>query len=305
MAYLKIKAQSGTIKSIRNYLEKDERAEEVTGLNVNNLDNWDNEMIAAKVVQRKTDGVQFYHLIQSFDPQDGTTIDKDKIHQCGVELTKKLSEQGYQVVVVTHADKEHIHNHIIVNSVNQVTGKKLQLSKAKTEARANKFADVRFYELTKLNDEICRKHGLMTLDESKARKDKEAVSRGEQPTTRGKDENYLKDSWKQNLREGLQQVWNDRTVVDGESFATALEKQGIKISRVTGTGNITYVDRAGNKARATGLGEFNRDDVSKLFEKNRQLRIEAERCIQEAKKVEQEQKQKINFVRREKGGMSR
>lgn len=96
-----------------------------------------------------------YRIIQSFDPSDN--IDPELANKIGCELAMKLTGGGFSFVVGTHVDKEHTHNHIVINSTN-------------LEA-TYKFRDVkRSFErvLKKLNDEICRKHNLSVIKERKA-----------------------------------------------------------------------------------------------------------------------------------------
>ena len=69
------------------------------------------------------------HLIQSFLPGETTP---EMAHQIGLELCKKILKNEYEFVLSTHIDKGHIHNHIIFNNVNMVTGKCYQSNKKAT-----------------------------------------------------------------------------------------------------------------------------------------------------------------------------
>src|SRR5699024_12000206 len=70
----------------------------------------------------KYDGIQAHHVIQSFKPDEVTP---EKANQVGLELAKKLAP-NHEVAVYTHDDTNHVHNHIVINSVNFETGKKYQ-----------------------------------------------------------------------------------------------------------------------------------------------------------------------------------
>ena len=83
------------------------------------------EMMETKNRWGKKDGVQGYHLIQSFLPGEVTP---EETHQLGVLLARQLFENRFEVVIGTHLDKAHLHNHIIVNSVSFVDGKKYHSS---------------------------------------------------------------------------------------------------------------------------------------------------------------------------------
>src|SRR5699024_12300423 len=70
----------------------------------------------------KNDGIQAQHVIQSFKPDEVTP---EKANQVGLELAKKLAP-NHEVAVYTHDDTNHVHNHIVINSVNFETGQKYQ-----------------------------------------------------------------------------------------------------------------------------------------------------------------------------------
>ena len=67
----------------------------------------------------KTDGVQAYHLIQSFKPDELTP---ELAHEIGNRFAEEYLD-GYEVIVGTHTDRHHIHNHIIFNSVSDRNGR--------------------------------------------------------------------------------------------------------------------------------------------------------------------------------------
>lgn len=90
-----------------------------------------------------------HHIIQSFDPKDG--IDTATAHKIGVMLAEQVTGGSHEYMIATHLDKGHLHNHIIVNSVNRETGRKLRVQKST-------IGDIR-----ELSDELCRAHGLSVL----------------------------------------------------------------------------------------------------------------------------------------------
>lgn len=93
-------------------------------------------------------GIIAHHFIQSFSPNDNIT--PETVHRFGVEYAK-LCFPNYQVVVSTHIDKEHLHNHIIVNSCNMITGKKFYDNK---ESMKNNRV---------ISDKLCRKYGVSVI----------------------------------------------------------------------------------------------------------------------------------------------
>ena len=68
------------------------------------------EMSRTKERFGKTEGVLGYHIIQSFKPGE---ITADKCHELGIKLAEELFGDRFQIVVGTHLNKEHLHNHIV------------------------------------------------------------------------------------------------------------------------------------------------------------------------------------------------
>lgn len=93
-------------------------------------------------------GIIAHHFIQSFSPNDNIT--PETVHRFGVEYVKQCFP-NYQVVVSTHIDKEHLHNHIIVNSCNMITGKKFYDNKESMKSNRD------------ISDKLCRKYGVSVI----------------------------------------------------------------------------------------------------------------------------------------------
>ncbi len=100
---------------------------------------------------RKTEGRGYYHIVQAFAPDD--PLDFATAHELGVKLAEHF--EGYQCIVVTHMNTAHIHNHIIMNSVNFETGMKFHQS-------AREMQQVKDY-----CSQLCWEYGL-SVTESKA-----------------------------------------------------------------------------------------------------------------------------------------
>ena len=79
------------------------------------------EMNATKRRWDKTGGVLGYHIIHSYAPGEVTP---EEAHAAGVELAERLLGDRYEAVVSTHLDREHLHCHIVFNSVSFLDGKK-------------------------------------------------------------------------------------------------------------------------------------------------------------------------------------
>ena len=78
------------------------------------------EFLSTKLLHHKDGGVMFYHMVQSFPK--GVDIDPRAAHEAARRLAGYFG--GCEVLVCTHTDREHIHSHCIINSVNFETGKK-------------------------------------------------------------------------------------------------------------------------------------------------------------------------------------
>lgn len=290
MGVLKIKASKNSCSNIKEYLEKEDRAIKKSEYGILDSDNWDKNMQETKEYHNKTDKRQFYQVIQSFDQEpNNPNYNADEVHQAGKELAEEYYKKGYEVVIITHDDTDNLHNHIIINSVNAETGEKLNLSKKDIQ------------ELHEKNDEICKEHGLRTLDESKEIKTEREREQGIQPTSRKTDEKWVEErgqSFKENMRNNLQEIFQRDDIKNEEEYRQALEEKGMKISRETEK-TLTYEDEYGNKARANKLGDFDRENINEMYEKNIELEREQQR--------EQEREDRRERIRRarEYGGIER
>ena len=163
-----------------------------------------------------------YRIIQSFKPGE---ISPEDANRLGYELAMKFTRGQHQFVVSTHVDKAHIHTHIEFNSTNLNCDAKFQ--NVKNSA----------FILRRLNDELCRAHGLSVIENPKpsAKKQKEMAA-----------EKYG-TSHKEQLRQTI-----DRVLPDCQGYEDFLAKM-----RAEG-----YEIREGKKLsfRAPGWGRFTRSD---------------------------------------------
>lgn len=119
----------GSIKHVINYVTKKGKtnARLCTGINCSAGTAF-HEMQLTKELFHKTGGRTFLHFVQSFSPKDG--VSPEAAHQIACELAENLIYFiGFEVLVVTHCDREHIHSHFVVNSVSYEDGRKFQMDK--------------------------------------------------------------------------------------------------------------------------------------------------------------------------------
>lgn len=103
----------------------------------------------------KNDKILAHHYVQSFAPDDNIT--PEQAFEIGNRLAEKMAP-GFQVVVSTHIDKDCIHNHIIINSVNPITGLKYTADNTSLAfARAE-------------SDKLCREYNLSVIEKDKQNK---------------------------------------------------------------------------------------------------------------------------------------
>ena len=147
---------TGGLKKLLGYVsrEKKTKLEDrrlVSGVNCS-TENAYNEMMLTKQMHKKNGGRLYYHLVQSFPK--GYEIKPELAHKIAVELAEKALS-NYECVVATHIDREHIHSHIVFNSVSFANGRKYH----------SNLNDVK--QLMKLSNEICKRYGVAVLDKPK------------------------------------------------------------------------------------------------------------------------------------------
>lgn len=188
------------------------------------------EMLTTKKRFGKTGGRQFYHFVQSFSEQDGLT--PWEVNALGVELAQK-EFPDFEVIVATHVDANHLHNHLVVNSVSCETGRKLHQNTADLLAHRQ------------ANDEICKAHGLAVLDKPERDTQKKRMKPGEYQA------GLREESWKMDLIRTINDVLE--YALDRESFIENMENEGYQVSWTDNRKHITYTCPNGRKCRDNRL----------------------------------------------------
>ena len=186
------------------------------------------EFLSTKLLHHKDGGVMFYHMVQSFPK--GADIDPRAAHEAARKLAGYF--EGCEVLVCTHVDREHIHSHCIINSVNFETGKKVHM------------ADEQIQELRIRNDQICEELGL-----PKFQRDEQKRSRGMSNA-----EYYTADrgeSWKFELMRVIDECM--RYAGNREEFLALLRAEGYDATWTDSRKNITYTTPDGRKCRDSKL----------------------------------------------------
>ena len=173
------------------------------------------EFMATKKSYGKTDGMNFYQYVQSFSPEENIT--PHQAHEIAIEFAEK-AWTGYEVLVATHCDVQHIHSHFVINSVSFENGKKLRQNPNTLKS------------LRALSDEICRHHNLSTLEPYS--KDGMKISTREYRTA------VKGQSWKFKLMNDIDKAMN----ISGskEDFINAMSIMGYSVTWTDDRKYITY-----------------------------------------------------------------
>lgn len=179
MATIKLGSTKTGAKLI-NYAEK--RAEVKQGVDCSD-EYAKTQMKATREMWSKTDGIQAHHVIQSFNPEDD--VSPEQANDIGRELAGKIAKD-HEAVVYTHTDKDHTHNHIVINAINYQSGKKYQSNKKN------------LYRIREASDELCRQRDLSVVEEHTAETRytlaEYQMAQKEQP------------SWKDDIRYAIEQI---------------------------------------------------------------------------------------------------
>ena len=232
MNYKKGTQTRGCMKSVMRYVSQMSKTlwdgqQLVSGIGCQPETAFD-EFLSTKLLHHKDGGVMLYHMVQSFPK--GADVDPRTAH----EAARRLAEyfEGCEVLVCTHVDREHIHSHCIINSVNFETGRKVHM------------ADEQIQELRIRNDQICEELGL-----PKFQKDEQRQSRGMSNA-----EYYTADrgeSWKFELMRVIDECM--RCAGNREEFLILLRSEGYDATWTDSRKNITYVTPDGRKSHDNKL----------------------------------------------------
>ncbi len=260
MAYTKIHAITATVQKAIDYICNSEKTEDSILISSYGCSPqtaaFDFQFTLSKT--RQPDKNKAYHLIQSFAPKE---VNYEEAHLIGKELAEKLLGNQYSYIVTTHIDKEHIHNHIIFCAADHIEYKKYHDCKQS------------YYRIRKLSDELCQKHHLSVI-----------------PDTKGTGKSYKEwlscqknNSWKLQLKADINEVI--KQVSTYEEFLLLMKKKGYEIECATSGKYIKF--------RAVGQERFIRGrekSLGKDFTKER---------IQE--RIEQKGQERANKMLKQKG----
>lgn len=225
---------AGGMRNVLAYVSKAEKTEVedkkyVTTLNCS-ADTAYEEFNATKNLYHKNSGRLYYHLVQSFP--SGYEIAPELAHKIAVEFAEKAFRK-YECVVATHIDREHLHSHIVFNSVSFEDGRKYHSDKNTVQ------------ELMNLSDEICRKYGVQTLEKQKHKQSKDILSDREyRSAVKG-------ESWKFQLMNAVTDVM--KQAKSKKQFVFMMKQLGYGVRWEDSRKYITYTCPNGRKCRCAKL----------------------------------------------------
>ena len=232
MNYKKGTQTRGCMKSVMRYVAQTSKTlwdgqQLVSGIGCQPETAFD-EFLSTKLLHHKDGGVMFYHMVQSFPK--GADVDPRTAH----EAARRLAEyfEGCEVLVCTHVDREHIHSHCIINSVNFETGRKVHM------------ADEQIQELRIRNDQICEELGLPKFQRDGQRQARGMSNAEYYTASKG-------ESWKFELMRVIDECM--RYAGSREEFLALLRAEGYDATWTDSRKNITYTTPDGRKCRDNKL----------------------------------------------------
>lgn len=200
----------------------------ISGINCQPQSVYD-DFLNTKLLYHKDGGVLFYHMVQSFPK--GAAVDPRQAHEAARRLAEYFA--GCEVLVCTHVDREHIHSHCVINSVNFETGKKLHMAKEQIQ------------ELMRRNDAICLEMGLPVFEPTTQQA--RGMGGAEYHTA-------LKcQSWKLRLMNAIDECM--KYAADKDAFISLMESEGYQVRWESGRKYITYTTPEGMRCRDSKLHE--------------------------------------------------
>ena len=147
-----------TVQSVMSYVsDKNEGMKYVAGINCT-AERAVEEMLITRLRWPERGNRILYHGYQSFLPGESNP---EQVHRIGVEMAKELWGDRFEVVVATHLDRAHLHNHFVIHAVSFIDGRKF-------------IWDEEFPRMQEKSDEICIREGLNIVppdvDQQRSRK---------------------------------------------------------------------------------------------------------------------------------------
>ena len=205
------------------------------------------EFMNTKRFYEKTEGRMYYHVVQSFSPEEQLTA--ETAHEVALKLAEKFS--GFEVLVCTHTDRDHLHSHLIINSVSAENGRKYHSDKDNIQ------------RIRMASDELCMQYGLSVVKPKQKRTP--GMSAAEyRSADRG-------ESWKLRLAIAI----DDAMAVarTRAHFLELMEMEGYRVRWEKERKYITYTTPEGKQCRDIRLHEakYLKENMEREFRLRKQI----------------------------------
>lgn len=207
---------------------------------------------------------QAFHMIQSFEPGEVTP---EQANEIGKKLADELLKGQYEYVISTHTDKGHIHNHIIINSVNSITGKSFSLEH-------DQYKNPAWKQIRVISDKLCAEYGLSVIPEPEKGKGKDHYEW---------EQDKAGNSWKSKSRTAI-----DDCVKTADSFDDFLQKMQERGYEIKHGKYIAF--------RAEGQERFIRAKTLGFYYQEENIRFRIDRRLMYREGTQKLLKDNIRFV---------
>jgi hypothetical protein len=201
-------------------------------------------MSKTKLQFQKTDGILAFHGYQSFAPGEATP---ETAHAIGVKMAQELWGDRFEVVVSTHLDKNHLHNHFVLNSVSFKDGKRYYDNKTT------------YSLMRQTSDRLCREYSLSVIENPQRGKSKHYAE--------WKAEQESKPTWRGLIREDVDKAIDESMTFT--QFIANLRRQGYEVK----TGVKYMAVRPNGKERFVRLktlgDDYTEENIKERILKNR------------------------------------
>lgn len=192
-----------------------------------------------------------YEVIQSYPAEESKKLGAKKIHDLGQELAKRSFFSEHQYVVITHTDKAHFHNHIIVNPVHPENGKRL-------------YRDMKYRnQMMALSNKISKENGLSIIERTAIEKNESLHPKATKMNQRYGQSYELDLMQKADFARAYSTSFSEYEAILGEMNV------GVRITDKT----ISYLYQGKQKRkRGDKIGRrYTKEGLSEKFESNREL----------------------------------
>lgn len=287
------------LRNVTEYILRDDKVKEgyvtMIGPAPDKID-WDsvyNSFLDEKKIWGKESGRMCAHYVLSFHADE--KVSPDEVLDLATELAEKTFD-GFQVVIAVHQDRDHLHAHLLVNSVSYVDGMKLQSGPEDLRAMKD------------LTNELCKQRGLSVAEKGK-HFDGTSIATGEGIAWNKNTYRLINDSSKPSYLIDCAIAVQDAVAASDsqEVFIREMKDRGWLVAWSDNRKHITFQDKEGHKVRDSKLSKTFSLDISKerlldefrrQAEANRGIERELESYYRQAEEAARSDRETVKDDRR-------